>query len=356
MKIEIITCHTPYNYGAVLQCYATVRFIQQMGCYAEIINYQTPSIASPLYYKVIRYCLRKVDFIKCKKIFGQFLRNNIPLTHDYHSYNELEQDVPIADIYIAGSDQIWNIHLKNGNDKAFFLEFIPQNKKKISYASSLGEVSLDDKQLKYFKEKLAGFDAISVREKRSAEIFKENHICDAKAVVDPVFLLDQQQWENIQKEIKYEKYVLVYSFYRRKELYEYARKLANELHCKLYVISTLWSDRRFPHDRFIWIPSVEEFVSYFANAENVVTNSYHGVIFSIIFKKNFHVFNSITGMDRIDDLLSQLHLKDRIIEDDQVIIKRINWMGVNEYLQNMIQYSKDYLIHQIGHTNVDSYR
>lgn len=334
MKIAIITCHTPYNYGAVLQCYALVEYLKSQGHTPMVIDYQTPPIKKSFIYKLIRNVVRCLDFRKCKKEFSSFLRTYIPLTKPFSNVQQLMKETPQVDVYLAGSDQIWNPKLENGKDDAFFLRFI-DDKRKISYAASVGDNFLTVQDFDNLQKKLSSFSAVSVRESSTARLFCLHGI-HAKSVLDPVFLLDKAHWLSFQQkkhECK-EPYVLVYSFYRQRSLYQYARKLADSIQGSVYVISTLLSDQRFDHDRFFWVPKPEEFVSLFANAHSVVTNSYHGLVFALMFEKPMHIFDSITGMDRINDLIECLHLREHIVKQDANMLctETVDWGMVNSIL------------------------
>ena len=169
MKVGIITCHRAFNYGAVLQTYALQKFLKNHGYEVEVIDY-TPQYIRKSYNKsilkrIIRPLLRSYDFKKSNQVFGSFLNQEVNLTEKrYYSYEELEENPPDCDAYIAGSDQIWNCNIENGKDDAFFLKFVPNNKIKISYAASISMDEIPQNQKNRFKENLKDFNHISVRE------------------------------------------------------------------------------------------------------------------------------------------------------------------------------------------------
>lgn len=163
-------------YGAVLQTYALCKFLNDCGNNAKVINYR------PWYYKgstktknKLKLLLRKViripDNYKSEKVFYGFLKKYVPLTAEYKNYKEVEKSESEADLFIAGSDQIWNFNLPNGKDGVFYLDFVKKGRKS-SYAASLGMDSLTNEQLVTLKDKLKRFDYVSLREKSARYIFE----------------------------------------------------------------------------------------------------------------------------------------------------------------------------------------
>ena len=178
MKIDIITCNYAYNYGAVLQTYALSQYLSDQKHDVQVINYQ-PSYARDTngkknIIKVLKSIIRKPDYMKGKKVFNRFLNNYVNLTKkEYKNNIQLKENIPVADIYIAGSDQIWNCNLPNGYDDAFFLDFVPRNKKRISYAASIAMDKINEEQQNRFKTMLKDFDKISVRESTAVRILND---------------------------------------------------------------------------------------------------------------------------------------------------------------------------------------
>lgn len=326
-KSYTITCHRPLNYGAVLQSYALNTKLKQLGLDAKVIDYY------PDYYKfsnkklpirIIRYFLRLPDWILGKKRFGKFIENHIPLSSKmYKNIEELNNNIPRADFYFAGSDQIWNCdELVNGKDDAFFLTFAPKKAKKISYAASLAMPEVPIEQIERYTKLIQDFDSISIREKDGVDLVKGLGIKNVQHVLDPVFLLKSKDWDVIADSSSFEsreKYILVYGFKRQKNLYRYARKLGAELGVKVYAINTNIEDYFLDIDKYFWNASPETFVNLIKNAECVVTNSFHGLSFSIIYNKPFHLFSrGGKANSRMINLLNDLGLSDRIVESENL--------------------------------------
>lgn len=352
MKVNIITCHTPYNYGAVLQCHALTSFLRSNGCEIAVIDYVTPPLEQRnILFSICRKAVRYIDFKQCKSVFGTFLSESIPLTGKrYLSIADLKSEVPVADAYIAGSDQIWNAKLKNGSDDSFYLSFVPEDKRRISYAVSMAMTQIPNHMKHFYIERLQKFDFLSVRETSAVTLLKNLGLNHVNLVLDPVYLLDPGQWNAFSD--KYdtrERYVLIYCFCRKKEYYEYAKRLARQRGLKVYIVSNLWSDRRFAHDRFFWVPTPQRFISLLQNAESVVTNSFHGLSFSILFQKDVHVFDSVNGSVRVLDALKQFGLEDRLVSNDfkRILSEECDYSYAQPQMERLLESSKEFLLKSI---------
>lgn len=318
MKAYIITTQAAYNYGAVLQCYALRRYMADIGFDAEVIDYRSAVKTYPVPMRILRYILRFFDLKKCKKVYGRFLRNDLNLTpKTYKSCGELSS-LNDGDVYIAGSDQIWNCKLANGKDDSYFLAFVPENSVKFAYAASIADCYFVSGHEQRLKRLISALDAVSVREKSAAELLGQIGVNNVETVLDPTLLVNSPCWEDFAEDFTPdEKYILVYSLNRQPELYAYARKAAKELGIAVYAVSNLLSDRRFGADRFFWVHEPRKFVALFRNAEAIVANSFHGLCFSLIFSKNMHIFPTRAGGNsRLEDMLSQFGLENRMLSEN----------------------------------------
>ena len=231
MKIATITCHNVYNVGASLQAYALVRYLQDLGHDVQIIDYE-PSylrhyklwgVDNPAYDRpVLREIygalklprrIRARHSLK-KRQFDAFTRKYLPLTKKmYASNEELRCDPPQAELYIAGSDQIWNPYFKNGLDPAFYLEFAPKGAVRASYAASFAVERVKAEEKEKIIPMLNQFDFISVRESTGLDILQSMGMEHAWQVLDPVFLPDPSIWQKLsEKRLVSEPYVLIYDF------------------------------------------------------------------------------------------------------------------------------------------------
>lgn len=352
MKVYTITCQRAKNYGAVLQTYALAKYLDSCGHNVEVIdyvpNYLNQSLTSKNWaFNFIRSVIQFPDRFKGEKVFGKFLSEFIPLTsRTYYSYTELQKELPPADAYVAGSDQIWNMNYPNGNDDSYFLKFAPLGSRKISYAASLAMDKLSEQQESRLLELTKDFTALSIRENSGTRLINDLGNKKAVTVIDPVFLLDAEDWRAIMDSAPLnEKYILVYAFFRQKEVFEYAMRLAQKKDCKVYFVNTAYLDVIMKKDKYYWCASPNRFIELIHNAESVVTNSFHGLSFSLIFHKDVHVFYpNREGNSRIRDLLEMTDLSSRVVVDkNKVISETIDYTSVDEALNRQIEFSKNFL-------------
>ena len=347
-----ITCSRPANYGAVLQTYGLNTALRNMGIDARVLDYNPDyywKSSQPLPIRLIRNIVRTPDLSKGRKVFGRFLERYIPMSSKmYKNFDDIKADIPAADVYICGSDQIWNCKNKeNGKDDAFFLSFAPQGAKKVAYAASIAMPEIPEDQKARYKRLISDFDAVSVREPSSIPMLESLGIQHVKSVVDPVFLLEQKDWNVIADDSDFvpkEGYVLVYGYNRQKNVYEYARKLANKLGVKVYTIGTAIEDYTLDQDKYFWNATPNTFVNLIRNAKAVVTNSFHGTVFSIVYNKPFHFFTvKQTTNSRMLDLLDSLGLASRHVMDDQLLENSIDYAQTNERLEKLREKSLAFL-------------
>ena len=191
MKIKTITCHEVYNHGASLQDYALLMHLESLGHDVETIHYNPDylsnhfklwKVSNPRYEKniilKIAYLILKLPgrlkSLKRKNNFDIFSEQYIKATKkSYRTNKELKNDLPNAEAYICGSDQIWNSFFPNGKDPAFYLDFVPDNKLKLSYAASFAIDQLEEDIKGFVKEKVSALDHISVREPSGVDILKD---------------------------------------------------------------------------------------------------------------------------------------------------------------------------------------
>lgn len=358
MKIKTITCHDVYNVGASLQAYALVTYLRSLGHEAEIIDYKPDyllhyrlsGINNSIYDKpVLRelYNLAKLPrrikarHSKRKQSFDAFTKAFLPTTERrYTSNDDLKQNPPEADVYFAGSDQIWNSFFINGRDPAFYLDFAPKGCIRASYAASFATEDVAEEWKPQIRQWLSGLDYISVRESSGVEIVKGLGIPEAVQVLDPVFLLNREAWTAIERVPEHlEPYVLLYDFDRNPELVRFAQKLAVENGWKLYsVLSCEKCDRCFSQE------GPQMFVGLVHHAEFVVSNSFHATAFSLIFQKQFVVFNRSESINtRMRDLISCAGLSDCLMDAPKGRRSQIDYRQVARKLDEKVVESKAFI-------------
>ena len=359
MKIKTITCHDVYNVGASLQAYALVTYLRKLGHEAQIIDYKPDylsnhyplwGLGNPAYNKpVIRelYNLAKLPGRlkarneKRKAEYDRFTAEFLPLTpRRYTSNDDLKQDPPEADVYFAGSDQIWNCFFPNGKDPAFYLDFAPAGSVRASYAASFAMDDIPEEWKPDVKRWLSGLDHISVRESSGVAIVERLGIPGAVQVMDPVFLLDSETWASIEKTVPDAgPYVLLYDFDRNPEMVRFARRLAEENGWKLYsVLSCGECDRCFEQDGPL------TFLNLVHHAQFVVSNSFHATAFSLIFRKQFVVFNRREHINtRMRDLLTLVGAESQLMENAEQRVGTVDYCLADQKLDSAVAQSKAFI-------------
>lgn len=360
MKIGIITFHHIDNYGATLQTYGLWSFLQNQGYNVEIIDYR-PYQAIKFYTKGLSPITKSFKFNK--KAFSnivrswkmrQFLVSHMKLSQKkvYFKRN-LHYFSKKYDIVICGSDQIWCLDSFRGFDSSFFLDFVSnQSTRKLSYAASFGNTT----ELNNFKDEICKlinqFQTILVRDSNSKKIIVNECNGNAKKVLDPTFLVN---YDMIKHPPQFEeKYLLIYN--RAQELNseeEYFIKRLAKAH-NLIIVSVGKYNRIA--DINLASASPQEWVGAYSLASYVITNTYHGTIFSILFQKPFHVLLPENKSQKITDLLSDLGLENRILtnqlEHTSTLIDdsafNVNYDLVSKILDKKINDSKKYLIEAIS--------
>ncbi|SNR76034.1 polysaccharide pyruvyl transferase family protein [Lutibacter flavus] len=362
MKIKTITCHEVYNYGASLQEYALLKYLENIGHTAEAIHYKPFYLSNHFNLKSISlkynsfpvkyiYLLAKLPgrlmALKRKKAFDNFSKKYIKTGNlKYKKNEELKVNLPEADAYICGSDQIWNSFFQNGKDLAFYLDFVPKEKLKISYAASFAIDEIKEELKSFVKEKVYRINHISVRETSGVTILNELGIKNAVQVLDPVFLLDAKHWVDTFVKPMNEKFIFVYDFDSNPLIKEIAIKLKKDKGFKIYTVNKniKYADKNF------YLEGPERFLSLVCHSQFNITNSFHSVAFSLIFKKQFVVVNRQENINtRMRDLLQLLNLNqlvDSYIEFSS--IKPIDYKKVETILKEKINYSKNFIIKSLG--------
>lgn len=373
-NIKTITFHNAYNYGAMLQTYALQSKIKNLRYETEVINFLSEKLEKDYEVKFFNFSNGVKKFIssltsysirkKRAEIFEKFLREKIKLTEKrYLTIEELRKDSESFDICITGSDQVWNPAIVYS--PAYFLDFGNKKMKRISYAASFGQ----EKILKEYEEKvgehLKKFDYISVREKSGINLVKELSGKYAVQVLDPVFLLSKNEWRklenNIVKDFGLEDgYILIYSMEKNPLVMEIAEKLKKYLNKPIVVIHSsygIMTQIEILKSKNINIPVAgpQEFVTLFANADCIVTNSFHGTAFSIIFDKPFLSVPHSTRNTRLQSILELLKLEKRFVSIDDRNLSgkelfnkaKLKDKNTNLLLQNEIKKSEEFLISTI---------
>ena len=369
MKLGLLTFHTAANYGAALQAYAFEKFLKDKGYDCEYINYVNASRAHEYSMTWHIYdCLKRgklssaaaylagSPFMTLRKMrFDKFYKKYLKQTEKvYHNSTEAEELNDQYDFFIVGSDQVWN-PVCNGYDSAFLLDFVKEKKKKISYSPSFGMSEIDNEFKEDYKKNLSDFHALGVRELKGKEIVKELIGQEAFVAVDPVMLLSKDQWLEISKNNNRKEHY-IFSYTNRDSQIDWFFKLGYKLEGKKhYILSRYTRPQDFlnPSVRVKYCMSPQEFITVIANADLVISASFHCLAMSILLNRPFvAVLIGDEGKDeRLVNLLSVIGLEDRILNKGaklEDITKPINWERVNHKISEMKAKSIQYLINAIN--------
>lgn len=351
MKIFTITLHSSYNCGSTLQAFALQYFLTQEDYEVEIIDYHPSYISSEG--RPFRNFLRKLIFPKKYynkwQIFSKFQKQYLRVTPKrYKSLNQLEKDVPRGDVYIAGSDQIWNSFFNCGRDKAFYLSFV-QDGLKFSYAASLGKDKIPAEEIDWIINNIAGFDFVSVRENSSKELLIKNGVNDVKFVCDPTLLVHPEVYHEMAHEYNFDNYVAVYLVEKSDLLNEILLHFKEKLGYKIVGVGGYIP--KYKCDIHITELGPCEFLGLIKGAKFVVATSFHATIFSLIFKKEFIIVPPIVNKLRIEEILNIVDLEYRFITNKKEAINAINnpidYNNSDKKLQMFIENSKSKLLNAL---------
>lgn len=309
MKIGLLTFHRADNMGAMLQAFALQQSITDMGADCEFVDF--PIMDKPTLAETFSSNMKNADYFvkkvaeegrKRRFFFSDFREKYLKISRVYNDTSHLNADY---DLFIAGSDQIWNFSVGD-TDERYFLPFA-ENCKRYSYAASFGGDEVSDKKKQFVCEELSRFKKISVREKSGAKIVSELIGRETVICLDPVFLLSGDEWvRQMNLCDSKEHYVFVYMVQYSNVLVDDAKTYAMENGCGVRIMTSFFTPRAGFE---AWSGyGVRDFLALVKGAQKVFTNSFHGMAFSIIFEKEFMVYpltgNLKTRNDRIRELLA----------------------------------------------------
>lgn len=352
MKIDIITLHRVRNYGSSLQTLATQQILEQLGCQTEIIDYYPERYTSFGLLKRLKYKSDKLaknpillfgarviisfSYIKKKLVFDSFLKKYIKMTpKTYRTEKELLEDIPVADAYCTGSDQVWNSYWNEGVDRPLYLSFVPGNKFRFSYAASIGNSELSEEEAKEVKPMLSLYKHITVRENTGIDIMRSMEFENVQQMLDPTLLFKGEQWQKYTSDrFKNQKYVVTYNLHHDKRIDNYAMKVAETNGLKVYNITYNIHDI-IRKGTIKWCPKIEEYLGLIRDAQYVITDSFHATVFSILFNKKFMVIYPEQASSRIRSILELLNLQDRGYDDMpdvQQVMNEIDFSNIDNIL------------------------
>lgn len=364
MRIGILTYHTGYNYGASLQAYALQTTVNKLAGSCEIINFETSRFVAsremfsrrPQRVKELVKIITRLPYWtslhKRQAMFDKFTAECLNTSALYKTEKELIEHAEDYECIICGSDQIWNLSESDpcAANPVYFLNF-PKKQKRISYAASFGKwVSEAAQHENIFLPWIKEFDAVSVREISGYEYLKSRGIyCDL--VVDPTLLLDADDYNKICADrIIDEKYILLFGWNTNSDLVEAAKMISSKMGLPVYNI--------VPPPRAIFSGTKRkldvgpcEFLSMVKHSEFVVTNSFHGTVFSTIYNKPYVSLVSGKADTRMHSILKQLGLENRLITKEKIVVDDLmsaDYEDVNNRKRSLCKSSIEYLKRALG--------
>ncbi len=362
MKIGIITFCTPKqaNYGQILQCFALQSFLKKLGHKPFLIRYKVTrdntedqnNKKSPLrflfhfptYIKLFEQIIKSHKFNdeerKHNRNFQDFIDKHISSSSIFYDSLSLYDTPPIADAFICGSDQIW------GGDTAYYLDFVSKGKTKIAYAPSFGGInSFSSAYEKKISLLLKDFSFIGMRETSGVETCRRLGRSDTIQVADPTLLLSKSDYDSIRINSNInDNYLFLYLIgnptdVKLSEVYKLAKRKGLRV---IYVAAQMQYDKREKT-----YPQIGEWIDYIARSQFVITNSYHGTIFSLIYNKPFITIPLVDEYKRmntrIEELLRNCKLENRILQTSlsHYVETLIDFTPFNEYKKNCSLFAKN---------------
>lgn len=371
MHIGIITMfHHSFNYGGILQAYSLTQYLLKRGMKVEQIRYNHFT-AFPLGMRIkikiagIVSIIRKPGYLpvikrirKRTRIVFRASEEMVPHSNRIYTEKTIVSCVKDYSAFITGSDQVWH-----GEWPAYFLSFVPSEKKKIAYAASTGKSKLTDTDIKMIGNYTKDFHAVSVREKNTGEeLSKALHNSKIEVVLDPTLLLEKADWERITTpKIVAGKYLFCYYLGNDKKMRSIAAEYGRKHGLKVVTIPHMQgrvkpSDLDFG-DIQSFDAAPQDFLSYIKYADIVFTDSFHATVFSQIFRTQYVVFGRTDQKEmnnRLESLTDIFHTQHRFITDDKQFnleyveeINPIDYSMISDKLETLRKKSIDFLLNSL---------
>lgn len=350
----VITLHQVCNYGTQLQAYATQEKLRQYFDDVVFIDYRR----ADTYGRGLLHTFAKGNparalaimptLMRWNQVFGRFRKQHLNLTKKtYYSEADFADFQDCADVYIAGSDQVWNSGWNQGVIPAMYLSFAPEEKPKYAYASSFGRPVLSEQEVEDSQQYIDRFDAISVREESGVTILKEQyHYNNVRRILDPTLAMTSDFWRSVSpsRRIK-DDYILIYNLNRSTEFDQYAVELSKRTGLPIYRFCTRYDQILRPGKSLI-IPDIFDFVSLVDNATYVLTDSFHATAFSMNMNTEPICIYPEKYSGRLSEFLrlvdaEQRHVRD--CTDFDVINRHVDFNVVNDILDDERQHVDEFL-------------
>ena len=364
MKIGVVTFWWGNdNYGQIAQCFALQTVLKELGHEPFVVRCHWKDSWKGKVMRIVRFFKPSVrerrknwnTFVKPElRRFRNFLETHCTLGEDeFHAFETLKRKCPEADCFIVGSDQVWNCN-PDANGRVWFLDFVPADKKKVAYAASFGKLRTSSAFKAFCREKLAAFDAVGVREKEGEEFLKALGV-SSKCVADPTLLLSRETYETIAGAQKFSPIPYVFCYWLGRHNPNDvlpAGEVSDFLVKENLPLKSVVAGVPFPASGLGEIESLTlpQWFAAIRDAEVVFTNSFHGTVFCLIFRKPVVVFPALTesGNGRLRSLLSLCGLENRIYDREKNSVEKIlsqpvDWSAVENRLTAHCRESENFL-------------
>lgn len=384
IMVLLILCYKGTNLGMMLQAFATVKYLEEIGVRTNVLEFIPPAHSSTLFQKmflalkpgVIKYKLIKtkrklmianhpeISQAQDIRIKGnqEFTNKYLGKIVKYSDLDRLKKDSFLYDAILVGSDQQWFPSALNSDIST--LMFVADDVRKISYATSFGVSSLPNSVKKRAVEYLSRIDYLSVREASGAKIVKDLIDKEPFIAVDPTLLFDSNKWDSLFNHPEYEKieenYILTYflggNIRHRISVWKFAKEKGLKVIAVRNLESNCKNEAKYV-DRYINVSSPEEFIFYLKNSECVCTDSFHGTVFSLIYHIPFFTYlrysenDSNSRNSRIKDLLLSIGESERLITDnnkiEHIANNKIDFEKIDNIIKNQRERSSNFLCEAI---------
>jgi len=360
MKTLTVTFHHSHNYGALFQMFALHSKIKSMGHENLVLETEldpskrknksyNPKVILRNAYMYVCGKIRKKELQMLYKSFADFKKNHVNFTVPYTSMDDLRNNPPDVDAMITGSDQVWNMTTIPSMIPSRFLDFGNPDAIRFSYAASIENMHYSEEQKEYAKEQLKKFKGITLREKSACDFIESFSGLHTESLLDPVFLFEKKEWNAIAKQPRIQgPYILCYQVLSNKLMQKVVNKLQKDTGYPVVSICNV-SFKWIRADYSFFDVSPEEFLGLYSNASYIVTTSFHGTAFGIIFNKKTYTIPRNISSNRICDLMNLVGLEDYVVKSEKKLSNTsIDWDRVNLIIDGERNRAIQFLHQMIG--------
>lgn len=356
MRIVVSTFNnSKNNYGALFQSCGLSSFLQQQGYDVSFVTLEERKLHKQGIKAALKDVAKKIVLLphakkfkirekKCR-LFAKETQNQIV----YPSSKELYADPPLADVYLSGSDQVWNPVAMHED---LFLAYAPKGSRKISYAASMGSEKIPAENRARFAELIGEYEAFSVREDTVVEIIRQFTDKPVVQHIDPVFLKSRLEWEKLEtpyENIKFDKFIFLYAIEWSPDFNNRLKKLKEETGLPVVSVN-IGNIKSVCADQIIYDASPCEFLYLLHRAQTVVATSFHGVAMSIVYNKPFLPLAGINMPTRIQSLMRHFQIKspENCLRYTATDFERINEVILRDQIE-----AKEYIVKAVGFNGKD---